>query len=130
MKTIQKNTVLFFIFITTLSITSCKKNEAGGEAEIHALIYHGETPVIGTTTLYVKFDAKTQPSDPTTDYDMKLQGDEDDNHVHVESLHPGNYYLYAAAFDSLDMKAVKGGAPVTIKWKERKQMSEVRIQTN
>jgi hypothetical protein len=112
------------------SITSCKKNQTGGKAEIHALIYHGETPIVGTTTLYVKFDSKSQPSDPTNDFDLKLPGEPDDNHVHVEDLRPGDYYLYAVAFDSTTMATVKGGAASTIKWSERKKTKEVTVQTN
>ncbi len=94
------------------------------------MIYHGSTPIVGTTTLYVKFDATAQPSDPTSGYDLKLLGEPDDNHVHVEDLRPGDYYLYAVAYDSLAKVSVKGGAAASIKWSERKEMKDVTIQTN
>jgi hypothetical protein len=129
MKTIKKSTIALLLF-TALSVSSCRKNDTGGEAEVHALIYHGSTPIVGTTTLYVKYDAKSQPAEPLTTYDEKIIGEPDDNHVHVEDLRPGNYYLYAVAFDSLVMKPVKGGTAVAIKWSERKRTKEVQIQTN
>ncbi|PBQ30418.1 hypothetical protein CNR22_01105 [Sphingobacteriaceae bacterium] len=124
----KKITLVSLLCTITWTLTFCKKNETGGNAEIHALIYHHETPVIGTTTLYVKFDATNQPTDPTSNYDLKLTGDEDDNHVHVEDLRPGNYYLYAVAYDSLAKTNVKGGVATKIKWSERKRSKDVTVQ--
>jgi hypothetical protein len=130
MKLLIKNTLLLAALPTLFLTPSCKKNESGGKAEIHARIYHGSAPVVGTTTLYVKFDAKSQPSDPVSAYDLKLTGDPDDNHVHVEGLRPGDYYLYAVAYDSTAMMQVKGGAAATIKWKERKKLKEIILQVD
>jgi hypothetical protein len=118
------------VTFSLVTVCACKKNSTGGKAEIHAIISHGSTPVIGTTTLYVKFDAKSQPADPVSTYDLKVMGEPDDNHVHVEDLRPGNYYLYAVAFDSTAMLPVKGGAAATIKWGERKKTKEVHIQAS
>ena len=130
MNSIKKFSIAILIPMTAHLFSSCKKNDTGGDAEIHAMIFHGSTPIIGTTTLYVKFDAKTQPSEPTSTYDLKVEGDPDDNHVHVDDLRTGDYYLYAVAFDSLAMIPVKGGVHVAIKYSDRKKMKEVEIQTN
>ena len=130
MQSIKKSTLLIILFTLAFSVQACKKNDVGGKATIHALIYHGTTPIVGTTTLYVKFDATTAPSNPTTNYDLKVSGELDDNHVHVEELRPGNYYLYAVAFDSTAMVAVKGGVAATIGWSERKEIKEFDVQTN
>jgi hypothetical protein len=129
----QKSNRIAFLLCISIALVAtgaCKKNGVGGTAEIHALIYHGTTALVGTTTLYVKFDATTEPSNPTTNYDLKVQGEPDDNHVHVENLRPGDYYLYAVSFDSLAMVAVKGGTAATIKWSERKKTKEVDVQTS
>ncbi len=122
----------FFLLLSSLIFLaiSCKKNGTGGKAELHLIVFHGSNPIIGTTTLYVKFDAKTQPADPTTDYDLKVHGEMDDNHVHIMNLLPGNYYLYAIAYDSLAMTPVKGGTAVTLKWSERKKEKEIELQTS
>lgn len=130
MKTSNKLILATLITGSVALISSCKKNDVGGDAEIHAKIFHGSTPMIGTTTLYVKFGAKTEPVEPTTNYDLKLSGEPDDNHVHVEDLRPGNYYLYAEAFDSTQMLSVKGGVATTVKWGERKKIKEVEVQVN
>lgn len=127
MKNVIKSMIVLAV-IAALSINySCKKNDTGGKAEIHAMIFHGTTPIVGTTTLYVKFDATSKPANPVSDHDLMLMGEPDDNHVHVEELRPGNYYLYAMAYDSLAQTAVQGGAAVTIKWSERKKMIEVKV---
>jgi len=129
MPSISKLLIVLFIAITLIPVASCKKNDVGGKAEIHAIIFHGATPIIGTTTLYVKFNATSQPSNPLTDFDLKVSGEPDDNHVHIENLRPGNYYCYALAFDSVAMMPVHGGIATTIKWSERKQTKDVELQT-
>lgn len=108
---------------------SCKKNDEGGKAEIHALIYHGSTE-IRNSTLYVKFGATSAPSDPTSDYDMKLNGESGDNHVHIEELRRGDYYLYAVGMDTVTHQSVKGGSHVEIKWKDRKKLIEADVMLN
>lgn len=126
---ISKKLIITILLTGSIAlISSCKKDDTGGDAEIHAKIFRGLTPIVGTTTLYVKFGAKTEPVELTTNYDLKLSGEPDDNHVHVEDLCPGSYYLYAEAFDSTQMIPVSGGVAITIKWAERKKMKEVSIQ--
>ncbi|WP_317897817.1 hypothetical protein [Aurantibacillus circumpalustris] len=118
-----------FVLLSTVLLAfnySCKKNDIGGDAEIHVLVYHHDTP-IKASTLYVKFDAKSEPSDPTSNYDLKLLGEEDENHVHVEGLRAGNYYLYAVGYDSIANKEVSGGMATEIKWSERKKLKEVTL---
>lgn len=127
MKTQIRFTFILTAVFAAFFSTSCKKNSTGGKAEVHAMIYHGTTPIVGTTTLFVKFDATAQPNTPTENYDLKVLGEVDDNHVHIEELRQGNYYLYALAYDSLTKTPVKGGAAVTIKWSERKEMKDVMI---
>lgn len=124
-----KNLLTITLITLALSITSCKKNEDGGKAEIHALIFHGSTE-IRNADLYVKFGATSAPSDPTTDYDMKLKGESGDNHVHVEELRRGDYYLYAVGKDTVANQVVKGGTHVEIKWKDRKKLIEAEVQVN
>lgn len=124
-----KHILIAAIASLTLTIASCKKNEDGGKAEIHALIYHGSTEV-RNADLYVKFGATSAPSDPTSDYDLKLKGESGDNHVHIEELRRGDYYLYAVGKDTVTNQTVKGGTHVEIKWKERKKLIEADVQVN
>ena len=66
------------------------------------------------------------PADPTSDYDLKLVGIHE-NHVHIEELRYGNYYLFATGFDSSIMMPVSGGVPVKLKWGQRNEETEVDI---
>jgi len=112
---------LFFVSaIAVAHVVSCKKGDTGGDATLVAHIAHHTTPIKGAT-LYIKFDAKELPSNPTTDYDLKIIGESNENHIHVEGLRYGNYYLYAEGYDSTIMAPVKGGTPVKIKWGQRKK---------
>lgn len=126
----NKRLLIAVVAVTlTFVAPSCKKNSDGGKAEIHAEIFHGTTE-IRSADLYVKFGATSAPSDPTTDYDLKLKGETTDNHVHVEDLHRGDYYLYAVGRDSTTHQTVKGGTHVEIKWSERKKLIDAEVQTN
>lgn len=124
----MKNTTI--ILIVTVAIATlfgaCKKNGTGGDAEIHAKVAHHEK-AINASTVYVKFNATELPENPTTNYDLKVEGEVTDNHVHIEELRPGNYYLYAVGFDSTISQTVRGGTGVVIKWSDRKETIEADI---
>src|SRR3954465_10262114 len=80
-------------------VASCKKNGTGGDATIVAFPEHHGRAIKGAT-MYVKFNAKDLPADPTNNYDLKIQGEAKEDHIHIENLLPGNYYLYAVGYDS------------------------------
>lgn len=124
MKTTIK-TIMQIAFTATL-LFSCKKNGDGGKAEIHVRVNHHSTPINGST-VYVKFGTQELPSNPESNYDLKVKGEETDNHVHIENMRYGEYYLYAVGYDSTISQTVKGGMPVKIKWSERKTTIEVEI---
>ena len=121
--------ILIFSAILLLSVpgtTSCKKNDTGGRASLHVRVYHNSTPIINSV-LYVKFGTQSQPGEPSINYDLKVVGEVGENHVHVEELRMDEYYLYAIGYDSLAKTPVSGGAPVKIKWSERKEMKSVDL---
>jgi hypothetical protein len=105
------------VFITCIS---CKKEGTGGDANITANIAHHGFGIKGAT-LYIKFDAKEKPANPTTDYDLKIETSASETHAHIDGLKWGEYYLYATGFDSTIMLPVKGGIPFTINHKDRKK---------
>lgn len=127
MKKSTKSIFAIVALASLLTIVSCKKNDTGGKAEIHAHIGHHNTE-ISSSIVYIKFNSRSAPSDPTTNYDLKVEGEATDNHVHIDELRPGNYYLYAVGFDKTINKTVKGGTAVEIKWKDRKKTIEAEIE--
>lgn len=126
----MKTNALFFPFllfvVISLALSSCKKNGTGGKASLHVLVYHNAIP-INNSVVYVKFGARAQPSDPKNNYDLKVEGEPDENHVHVEDLRYGNYYLYAVTYDSLTNTFYEGGLATTITWGERKEMKSLML---
>jgi hypothetical protein len=121
----MKRSIFLLATAALFTIFSCKKSDTGGHAHIVAYTNHHGV-AINFPTVYVKFGTKEKPSDPTNDYDMKLVGVHE-NHVHIDDLRYGDYYLYAVGFDSSIMLPVKGGVPVKIKWGQRHEETEVNI---
>lgn len=118
--------LVFTLAIATISFTSCKKSSDGGDAIVVAHIKHHDTPIKGAT-LYVKFKADELPSSPTTDYDLKITGEAAEDHIHIEGLRYGKYFLYAEGYDSTISQTVKGGVALKIKYIDRKKEIEADV---
>jgi hypothetical protein len=126
----MKKTILFLSAITLASIAldSCKKGDTGGNAAIVIFpIDPWGFPNKGAT-VYVKFDTQSVPSDPASNYDLKIAGDVNQDYVRIEGLRYGKYYLYVAGFDTICGCEFEGGLPLKIKWSERKNDIDVNIQ--
>jgi hypothetical protein len=121
----KKINSLIIIAVSVL-IISCKKNNTGGECEVAAFPQHHGKSIYGAT-VYVKFGAKDLPNDPTSNYDLKVEGEPDEEHVHIKNLRYGHYYLYAVGYDSSIAQTVVGGLALKIKWKERKKEIDVNV---
>ena len=102
-----------------LFISSCKKNDIGGKATVILTPEHHESPIFGTT-VYVKFDAVNLPSNPTSNYDLKITVDSTESSIPINELRPGDYYFYCEGYDPAFYEDVKGGIGLRIKWSDRK----------
>lgn len=87
--------------------------------------HHGVS--IKWATVYVKFKTNDLPSNPTGNYDLKIEGDANEDHIQVRGLRYGKYYFYVVGYDSAISETVSGGTPLTIKWKERKQEIDLHV---
>ena len=74
---------------------------------------------IQPNVVYVKFGAKELPADPTNNYDAKFTGEFGEDHVHLENLKPGQYFIYGVGWDSSLSEVVKGGIPIKIKGRDK-----------
>ena len=121
--------ILGTLIATSLLLGACKKNGTGGEAIVTAMpAHHGK--MIKGSTVFIKFNATEKPTDPTIDYDLLVSSSPNDDHVHIEGLLPGKYFLYAVGVDSslvAPNNIVKGGVPLTIKYSERKSEIDLDI---
>jgi hypothetical protein len=123
-----------FFAVCAFAFNSCKR--AGTDGDTTLIVYAKHHGVIIPNypgypdTVYVKFNAKDLPADPTHDYDAIFVGEAGEDHVHCEGLHTGTYFLYVTGWESPSAhppsgRRVYGGMSVKIKYKERK--SEISV---
>lgn len=123
----MKSVSLFGVYLfAVLAFSSCKKEGTGGSATIAAFPKHHEKTIYGAT-VYVKYGAKEMPGKNASDYDLTIQGETKEEHVHIEELKWGDYYLYAVGYDSAIAETVSGGMPLTIKRSEKNKELHVEI---
>ena len=108
--------IFLIFFITGFSFFSCKKNLAGGKAEISGKVAH-HSKMIGGAMVYVKYNATEFPGKDIMQYDTYVKADASGNYTF--DCYKGDYYLYALGFDTLTAPTlVDGGVPVHVRSKE------------
>jgi hypothetical protein len=97
---------------------SCEYGGTGGSTTIVAKPQHHGVPIVSkigwVDSAYVKFNTEDSPGSSPSSYDLVLAGEEGEDHVHIEGMKPGKYYIYMTGFDSTITKRVSGGIPVTV----------------
>lgn len=123
----MKKIALVAILFAALFV-SCSKEGTGGDATLVVFLKHHGRIIPNQAnhpdTVFVKFNAKDLPSDPTHNYDTFFVGEAGEDHVHCEELKWGDYYLYGVGYDTLIQQRVTGGAAVHIKRKDRKKETD------
>ena len=112
----MKNLFLSIAIIITVSLTvsSCKKKTctggAGGSTTIVAFPKHhgADTKPLWA---FVKFNTKDSPGTNPANYDLQIAGDTTENHIELENLKCGDYYIYMMAIDPAISDTVVGGIP-------------------
>jgi hypothetical protein len=98
---------------------SCQLAGSGGNTTVVAFPQHHGMPIINhlnyRDTAYVKFSAISFPGTDPSLYDLTFVGDDvGENHVHLEGLKPGKYYIYMVGLDTTISQRVSGGIPYTL----------------
>lgn len=102
-----------------LSYTSCKDDEqcnagSGGNLTIVARLEHHGMVIpndsLNPDTVWVKFGVSDWANAPAG-YDLRVIGEYPEDHVHLEGLKCGKYYLYGSGYDATIQMVVKGGKP-------------------
>jgi len=104
-----------FLFV----FAACKKAGLGGSATIVAFPKHHGKTIMGATG-YVKFNTQNAPA-TLAEYDAIFTPEPGpaEDHVHMEGLNPGDYYIYLVGYDSSISQTVRGGIPFTISRSKR-----------
>ncbi len=116
----MKNLLLCIICASALLLQSCGDETnctagLGGNLTVAAQLKH-HTLVIENhagypDTVFVKFNTQDLPGTSPADYDTFFVGEAGEDHVHMAGLKCGDYFLYAAGFDSTINERVTGGIP-------------------
>lgn len=123
----MKKTILFLsLLVLIVGVQSCKKKckEAGlgGNLTVVAFLQHHTKPIINhvgySDTVYVKYNTQDFPgvtvpheNPPLTGFDTYFVGEEGEDHVHLEGLKCGDYYIYGVGMDTTGPYRVLGGIP-------------------
>ena len=87
----------------------------GGAVTIAAFPQHHNKPIFSQAnyldSAFIKFNTQDFPGTSPSDYDLVLAGEEGEDHVHIEGLKCGSYFIYLTGFDTSINERVTGGIP-------------------
>ncbi len=111
--------LLAFTLAAMVACNGCKDEEtcmagSGGNLTLVVKLEHHTINIpndsLRPDTVWVKYNASDWANAPQG-YDLQVVGDFPEDHVHVEGLKCGQYYLYASGWDTSISQVVKGGIP-------------------
>ena len=99
---------------------SCEYGGLGGSVELVAKPEHHGDPILSgdsagyNDSLFIKFNAIESPGSNPSNYDLVVVGDSGEDHVHLDGLKRGLYYIYMTGWDIVGNERVFGGIPIKI----------------
>lgn len=116
--------LLFSISAVAILAFGCSKEGLDGDATLVVKPAHHGVPIVSTAayqdSVFIKFNAKDAPSDPTHDYDALVVGTIGEDHIHIENVKWGDYFIFCTGWDTTINQRVFGGVAVKVKRSERK----------
>ena len=128
---------MILMIVSVVTISSCKKDKVKGCTDPVSMSYNPDAEendgsceyagLGGQTTIvaypkhhnkatrpyhaYVKFNVQEFPGTDPSVYDLDIVADTTEDHIEIENLKPGYYYIYMTAFDTALNAPVVGGIP-------------------
>ncbi len=92
---------------------SCEYAGIGGNVTVVAYPkHHGDDT--RPYHVYVKYNTQDFPGTNPSLYDLHVVADTTENHIEIENLKRGKYFVYMTAFDTSIAAGVSGGIPVIV----------------
>jgi hypothetical protein len=126
MKLHHPNTLALWLTAVTISVTAvscddddnnCKAGSGGNVTLILKPQHHGE-PIFNQPTYpdsaFIAFDEAEFPGEDPAQYDIISTGVTGTDHVVVNGLKCGKYFVFMTGFDTSIVDRVKGGVPIEI----------------
>jgi hypothetical protein len=123
--------------VTLASVISCKDDDnkcvagTGGNVTVVAKPEHHLEPIINLPaypdSAFVKFNTQEFPGDNPALYDLVVAGEAPEDHVHIEGLKCGKYFIFMTGFDTTIQERVKGGIPVQITQQSGERIIKVPV---
>lgn len=117
----MKKPILILALAIPMMFSSCKDKDDDDDAPTCTAGLGGNLTIVafpkhhGADTkplwAYVKFNTKNFPGADPGLYDLVVAGDTSENHIELENLKCGDYYIYEIAFDTAIQDTVLGGIP-------------------
>lgn len=125
--------IIMFVLVILSSIgmlTSCKKDQceagSGGQLTITAFPkHHGNSTI--PLWAYVKYNTQDLPGTIPSDFDLVAEGDTTEDHIELENLNCGEYYIYVIAFDTAINDTVVGGIPFSTTKETGEEITDVPV---
>ncbi len=109
-----KNAALVLFILAGATISSCKKEGAGGHSSVSGSVKH-HTKLIPNAIVYIKYGATEFPGTDINLYDAHVTSDTN-AHFEIKDLRKGDYYLYGVGWDNALMQTVTGGTGIKLKY--------------
>ena len=122
----KKYFLLIIIIFSVILWTRCRKENppvvpvnadtcvagTGGSIDLAIIPQHHGAPIYGATA-YLKFNTQSYPG-ALVNFDLSVEGEPQENHIHVDNMKCGSYYIYCVGYDSTISQTVRGGIPYVI----------------
>jgi hypothetical protein len=118
-KPFMKKYLILILAVAAVSLAACRKEGTndciagtGGTITLGFSPEHHGDPIYGAT-VYIEFNTQSFPGS-LSNFDYVVTGEANEDHIHVDNMKCGNYYVYCVGYDSAFAEVVRGGMSIRV----------------